>query len=212
MPYRFAQSRISVFAREPVLGQVKTRLNGELGAERVLALYQAMTRRIVTTVVDSRLADMDLWVSSNPSHEFFLTICNRKNIYPQMGSDLGERMGFTVRQTLASGDVDSVILVGSDCPAMNEAYLESALAALAGGKDVVIGPADDGGYVLIGIRHDVPELFDGIPWGTESVLSTTIDRIRSLRLNDHYLDMLWDVDRPQDLARLQQLQPPLEGI
>jgi glycosyltransferase A (GT-A) superfamily protein (DUF2064 family) len=85
----------------------------------------------------------------------------------------------------------------------------SAFAALKAGSDVVLGPATDGGYVLIGVSKVVPGLFEGIQWGADRVLAATIDKIRSQNLKHQILDMLWDVDRPEDLTRLNELEPPL---
>lgn len=209
MSLKFPLARIAVFTREPVLGEVKTRLHAAIGARRALHLQRAMTRRIVATVVSSKLAGLDLWVSSKPSHEFFLSLCNKKDIYNQNGDNLGAKMRFTSRQTLARAEVDTLLIIGTDCPAMSHSYLNSALTVLAEGNEVVIGPAEDGGYVLLGLRRHIPQLWDGIAWGTASVLGETLDRLQSIGLKYQLLQPLWDVDRPEDLLRLRQLEPPL---
>jgi glycosyltransferase A (GT-A) superfamily protein (DUF2064 family) len=95
-----------------------------------------------------------------------------------------------------------VILVGSDIPALSAQYLRDAKRALAGGDDVVVGPAEDGGYVLIGLSHCDLELFREIPWGGPEVLPETRRRIAALRWRLIELPALWDVDRPEDLERL----------
>ena len=96
------------------------------------------------------------------------------------------------------------ILIGSDIPALSAQYLRDAERALAGGDDVVIGPAEDGGYVLVGLSHGDPELFRGIPWGGPKVLPETRRRIAALGWRLSELPALWDVDRPEDLERLPQ--------
>ena len=116
------------------------------------------------------------------------------------------------KKTLQLPSIKSVVLIGTDCPAMTAEYIESAFAALKAGSDVVLGPATDGGYVLIGVREVVPGLFEGIQWGGDRVLTTTIDKIRSQNLKHRLLDMLWDVDRPEDLLRLDELEPPLASM
>ena len=93
---------------------------------------------------------------------------------------------------------------------MDSAYLEGALMALGQGNEVVIGPAEDGGYVLIGLKQPCPGLFQGIEWGSERVLSQTLQRLAQLKLPYALLEPLWDVDRPQDLQRLAELNPPLD--
>ena len=209
MAFKFPDSRIAVFAREPLLGKVKTRLLAALGEEGALALYQQMLVRIGGCINASGLARLDLWVSSNPSHKLFLTICNEMNIYIQEGNDLGEKMAFSCESTLWAEAAQSVIIVGTDCPVMDAAYLDSALTSLQGGSDVVIGPAEDGGYVLIGMRQPQAALFVDIPWGSDRVLAETLTRLQALHLNYHLLPTLWDVDTPADLPRLQTLNPPL---
>lgn len=191
------------------MGRVKTRLQPAIDEERALGLYRAMLQRIVATITASGLAEMDLWVSSNPSNEYFLTLCNKKDIYLQKGSDLGEKMEQAAREILQRQALDSLLIVGSDCPALDAHYLDAALAALAAGNDVVIGPAEDGGYVLVGLRRPLPVLFEGIEWGTERVLQQTLEQIRCSGLTHQLLPPLWDVDTPQDLERLAELQPPL---
>lgn len=209
MRFSFPQSRIAVFAREPVLGKVKTRLLEALGEQQALALYQQMVARTTRCIDASQLAQLDLWVTSNPSHETFLTLCNEMNIYIQKGADLGARMAFAIDHTLAGQGLESVLIVGTDCPVMDASYLHSALTALRDGNEVVIGPAEDGGYVLIGMARLLPELFAGIPWGTDRVLAETLARLARMGTKYQLLPTLWDVDVPADLARLESLEPPL---
>jgi len=202
-------TRILVFAREPVLGEVKTRLQVKLGAQRCLELYRQMMGRMIETIKAAGSAELDLWVTSNISHEYFVSLCNKKNIHLQVGNDLGQKMAHALAQTLAMPGVGSVLIVGTDCPAMSSSYLHTALSALEQQFDVVIGPAEDGGYVLLGMRTPMPELFTGIDWGTDRVLPQTLARLDGLALRYKLLDVLWDVDRPADLSRLLELEPPL---
>ena len=96
-----------------------------------------------------------------------------------------------------------VVLIGSDCPLMDAAYLEEAFSTLAGGHDMVLGPAEDGGYVLIGTAVPLPGgLFEDIDWGTDRVLAQTRTRIQALGISHRELPVLWDLDRPTDLNRL----------
>lgn len=203
-------ARIAVFAREPELGKVKSRLAAAVGDEAALAIYQSMLARVAALVDQFTSAEWDLWVTSNYSHENFISICNKRNIYLQKGGDLGAKMGFAIEQSLSRVGVDAVILIGTDCPALTQAYLERARVALDEGSDVVLGPAEDGGYVLIGARRPIPSLFEGVSWGTERVLEQTLARLEASQLSYQLLDTLWDVDRPEDLQRLQQLEPPLK--
>ncbi len=204
-----AASRIAVFAREPRLGQVKSRLASELGAEEALAIYRAMLARVGSLLESGNLPDWDLWVTSKTSHEDFVSICNKKNIYLQEGKDLGAKMAQAFQQTLQDTRVRHLVLIGTDCPALTEAYLEQAFAALESGVDVVLGPAEDGGYVLIGMGRALSEVFEDIPWGTAEVLMRTVQALETRGLRYALLETLWDVDRPEDLARLVELQPPL---
>ena len=191
------------------MGKVKSRLAAEIGAKQALAVYQAMLARVGQLLIQSQIAAWDLWVTSNLSHKNFLSICNKTNIYMQTGQDLGARMDAAIRQTLLKKSVESVILIGTDCPALTERYLDQALLALESGVDVVLGPAEDGGYVLVGMRRPIGAVFEDIPWGTERVMQRTLEALKAKELTYRLLDTLWDVDRPEDLARLQLLEPPL---
>lgn len=212
MPPKYPHSRILVFAREPVLGLVKTRLHGAIGPEGALRLYKAMLTRITDTLAASNLAAWDLCVTSNPSHEMFVTICNKTNIVLQSNGDLGQKMSTAIAHSLAKAEVESVIVIGSDCPAMSQDYLDCAIRGLNDGNDVVIGPAEDGGYVLLGLQRPIPELFEAIPWGSAQVLEHTLQRLQKRGASYQLLEPLWDVDIDKDLLRLQALDPPLDWV
>ena len=203
------RSRIVVFAREPLLGQVKSRLASEIGAQGALAVYQGMLARLGRLLSRGEIATWDLWVTSNCSHKDFVSICNKGNIFLQNGKDLGARMDSAIKQTLLAENVESAILIGTDCPALTTDYLDQALLALESGFDVVLGPAEDGGYVLVGMRRPIAAVFEDIPWGTDQVMDKTLEALKANELSYKLLETLWDVDRPEDLARLQLLEPPL---
>lgn len=234
--YEFSSSVLAVFAKEPRLGEVKTRLQPQLGAERALALHEALIRYVFGNLQNARLCVAELWVavsplSANKKHnEVFLSLCNISNIYSQKGIDLGARMRHAVEHGWSRAD--SVILVGADCPSVDAQYLREALTLLEGGASVVIGPADDGGYVLVGLRKHTGSGFtnavlcdalfgatpsgtetpDELPWGTERVLEVTRTRLRQAGLAWVELAPRWDVDRPEDLPRLATLWPPFPVI
>lgn len=202
---RFPDGRILIFAKAPVPGYAKTRLIPVLGAQGAADLQARLIRRTVELAVASGRAPVELWISGDTGLEFFDAFRSAIDgrIHLQSGPDLGARMGHAFEQTLQ--EAEFAVLIGTDCPPMDSAYLERAFVELAKGVDVVLGPAEDGGYVLIGLRRCDPLIFDGIAWGTADVLRHTRERIRSLGWTCRELSLLWDVDRPEDLERLMAL-------
>lgn len=189
------------FAKSPASKQIKTRLSSVLNAEQRRALHEAMTRHICQTLSAPRLAQLQIWVDGDPKHHLFSSMTSEcaASCFVQRGADLGARMYNTALQVLAS--YSAVIFVGSDCPFMTGDYLRAAALALQE-RDAVLGPASDGGYVLLGLRRPAPSLFSNIAWGTERVLETTERRMQALGWSFTRLAPLSDIDRPEDLSLL----------
>lgn len=196
--------RLIVFAKAPVPGRVKTRLIPLIGPLATTALYKQLVLHCLSTAVDAQLGPVDLWCTPSMRHPFFLQ-CTRKfpiALFHQREGDLGHRMVHALQKTLKK--VPQVLLIGTDCPSLTPDDLREAAGVLRQGMDTVIVPAEDGGYVLIGLCRCAPELFSGISWGTGSVLQETRDRLRGLGWKWHELSERWDVDRPEDVERLKQ--------
>ncbi len=201
--YLHPDARILVFAKAPRAGTVKTRLIPALGPEGAAAVHRLLTTHTVATLSRSRLAPLTLCVTPDVDDDFLRALARRAGmtLEAQEDGDLGRRMAAALRR--AQADVARVLLVGTDCPNLDEAYLNAALEALESGADVVLGPAEDGGYVLVGLSRPVDErLFQDIDWGTDQVLEQTRARIRALEWSWRELPPRWDVDRPEDLTRL----------
>lgn len=200
MRMRYPNGRILVFAKAPVAGAVKTRLISALGEEGAAALSARLIVRTLDMARGCNAAPVELHVSPDVRHPFFRALPDAPPLSLQRGDDLGERMHAALATALA--DADFAVLIGTDCPAMDCNYLQQACAALAEGHDAVLGAAEDGGYVLIGVRRPVPALFDGVEWGSGRVLEQTRQRLVGLGWDWLELPTLWDLDRPEDLARL----------
>jgi len=208
MEYRFPDMRILLFAREPVRGRVKTRLHEEIGPDAAYDLYCGMLRYQINTIRSSRLAPLELWVSGNPDNPELTSLGLEDCTFEQSGADLGERMHFAVSAAMERSR--AVLLLGVDSPSIDRDYLELALTSLEAGRQVLIGPAEDGGYVLLGLSGVWQELFQHMPWGTDRVYAMTLERTRQLDLDVDLLPERWDVDRPEDLEKLAGLEPPLD--
>lgn len=195
------RSRVAVFAKAPVPGAVKTRLIPTLGADGAAALHRTLVERALACAIAADIGAVELWCAPDASAPFFLDCHDRFGVRlaSQREGDLGTRMRGAFEAMLAGGG--RALLIGSDVPAMTPAYLRAADAALAEGHNAVIGPAEDGGYVLIGLSQVAPELFDGIDWGGPAVMQATRSRIERLGWRHFELPVLWDVDRPDDLSR-----------
>ncbi len=186
------------FAREPLPGKVKTRMQTLLSAEQACALHCDLLRWTCNTLCGAQLADVELWVSANKGHPVF-EHCSAQGVSQrrtQRGADLGKRMYHAIFDGL--GRYRKVILVGSDCPDIDAEYLGAALQALDK-KSLVLGPATDGGYVLIGATRIQAALFQGVCWGQDSVFAQTVERATALGEAWTQLKMLPDIDRPEDI-------------
>jgi len=207
---------VMVFARAPTPGEAKTRLIPALGAAGAAALHRRLVMHCLRAATDAQLGPVELWCAPDAGDPFFHE-CERRfgvSLRSQGQGDLGARMRGAFEAALARAS--RAILVGSDIPALSAQYLRDAERALSGGDDVVIGPAEDGGYVLVGLSRCDPELFRGIPWGGSEALAETRRRIAGLSWRSSELPVLWDVDRPEDLERLpdemrQSLMPAAGG-
>lgn len=185
---------VIVFARAPVPGRVKTRLVPRLGEWGAARLHARLTAQALRTARAAGCGPVELHTTER--HSLL------KGARLQRGAGLGERMKHAL--TLALRRHRGAIIIGADCPALRAGDVLRAARLLAGGCDLVLAPAEDGGYVLIGARRSVPEVFSGIPWGTSSVYEATVKRLAHHRWRA--LRRLWDVDRPQDLERLRSLR------
>lgn len=188
------------FARLPILGAVKTRLARSIGAERALEVHRALVTQTAGALIDAGLGPVELWLDQAGYDPLIDQLKQRGLEGPriQQGADLGERMFFALRHGL--GTADAVVLVGSDCPDLDRAYLYGAFEALES-KEVVLGPADDGGYVLIGVRRLELALFSGVAWGGDKVLDRTLANAQGLGLTAELLAPRYDVDKLVDLQR-----------
>ena len=190
---------IAVFARAPVAGAVKTRLMPLLGAEGALRVHRELLESTLFRARDAALGAVTLWIAGDPA-DAEVQVCvkrQRVGLAAQRGADLGARMHAAFETTLAADPGAGCLLIGTDCPALSSTHLQHAAALLAT-HDVVLGPALDGGYVLIGLNAPQPALFADIDWGSAAVLAATRARIAAAGLRAAELPPLPDLDSADD--------------
>jgi uncharacterized protein len=189
---------VLVFVREPVAGRVKTRLAAEIGTEAALRVYTRLAEHAVTQALrlgpavqvrvhytpDGARGVVQQWLGGGPVY------------LPQHGDDLGDRMRSAFQAAFDRG-FRQVVIIGSDLPRMSTDLLRHAFALLDQ-HPVVLGPADDGGYYLLGLRQ-MQDVFHGIPWSTDRVLDCTSQRLRRAGISPALLEPLRDVDHAADL-------------
>lgn len=193
-----------VFAKAPVPGAVKTRLATLLGEAGAARLHERLVERALATAVAARCGAVELHCAPHARHPFFAKMARRYGVRLrlQAAGDLGERMHRALARALRAAK--AAVLIGSDCPTLGAADLRRAMRALRSGTEAVLAPAEDGGYVLIGLRRVSRNLFDGLEWGSARVMPETRRRLRSLGWGWRELRTMRDVDRPEDYARLRR--------
>jgi hypothetical protein len=196
------KTSIAILAKAPVPGFAKTRLIPAIGAHAAAILQERLTEQAVASSVGAGVGPVTLWCAPAPDHPSFMDLARRFSISlkRQPEGDLGARM--------LAAFAGPTLVIGSDCPALAPQHLRAASDALTN-ADVVLIPAEDGGYVLIGARAPYPQLFTGMTWGADTVLAETRKRIAALGLKAIALSPLWDVDSEGDLARMERELPAL---
>lgn len=201
---------VAIFAKAPHPGEVKTRLIPLLGAAGATALHLRLLEHVLATARTASVGPVELWCAPDAS-DAALRACAARNaasLLDQGAGSLGGRMARAFQDMLARAPC--CMLIGSDCPSLTAADLNQAASVLAHADcDAVFGPAEDGGYVLIGMKRVHPALFADMPWGSADVMAITRERLRRLGLNWQELPLRWDVDRPADYARLMREMPSL---
>ena len=201
----YPQSRLMVFCKAPEAGKVKTRLSkpfekrGMDGKQIAAKIHEHLVFHCLQNVTKNAVAPVQLWCSPDKSHPFFQKCKDEFNIElkNQGCGDLGERMSRSFDDVLSENE--SAIVVGTDCPRLNSSMVERAFTQLHESKCSVIGPAEDGGYFLVGLTRAQPDIFKDISWGSSQVFNETLNKMSG---DVHELGELWDVDRPEDLQRL----------
>lgn len=192
--------RLVVFAKAPVAGQVKTRLIPALGAEGAAALARTMLDHTLAQALASQVGEVELCMSPAPGDAAWKGWSLPAGIAPtdQGDGDLGARMARAVQRVTAQ---QPVLLLGTDCPALDAATIRAAVNALQQ-HDAVLVPVADGGYVLIGLKHPSPELFSDMAWSTSTVAAQTLRRLDRLGRSTWIGPTLNDIDEPADLVHL----------
>ena len=200
---------LAVMSKVPLPGEVKTRLCPPLTPADAAALARCFLLDRLEQLRE--VADCEALVAFTPKDcvaEMRAIVPAGTRLVPQEGADLGARMDRLLTDLLAEG-APGAIVIGTDTPTLPTAYVRRACVAMRDGSaDIVMGPAEDGGYYLVGLRAPAPALFTEMPWGTETVLAETLARARRLGLRHALLPPWFDVDRGEDLARLRGPAPP----
>lgn len=192
------------FAKWPVLGNVKTRLAADLGDEKAREVHLQLAEQVFKNLSLFSEADIQIHVDKiNDCHDeldngVFDAWSRNALLTLQKGAGLGERMASAIVSTLTS--YEKVVIVGSDCPGVDADYLESAFTALER-ADMVLGPAEDGGYVLIGFSKFSASVFNEVEWGGSDVLYQTLANAKRLQISTELLSEQWDVDELKDYYR-----------
>jgi len=193
-------SRLILFTRYPEPGRTKTRLVPALGPEGAADLHRRMTEHTlhrIRSFLAMQPVSFQVLYEGGGEERMREWLGGDLRMDEQGEGDLGRRMELAFSQAFQEG-MKRVVVIGTDCPGIRPFHLTGAFRSLEH-KDAVIGPANDGGYYLVGLRRPAPELFQGIPWGTEEVLERTLDIARARGIRVELLDRLEDVDRPRDI-------------
>lgn len=194
-----------VMAKHPVAGQVKTRLAASLGAEPAAVMAAAFLEDLVRRLADC--GDRRILATcpqTSEARDFFVQrSAGRFDLWPQPDGSLGNRLQAVFRDHLRPGRDDKVVVIGSDSPTLPTRTLEAAFDSLDQ-QDVVLGPAADGGFVLVGQRRAVPGLFDHIDWGQPVVYEQTLQRLDAAGVRPAVLPAWYDIDTLDDLKRLRR--------
>ena len=204
MPGTIPDAAILVFARAPIAGATKTRLIPLLGAAGAAALHTRLITHALSTVRTAAPARLELWCAPDAAHPFLQSAAaaHGATLHVQQGDNLGDRMAHAFADALQRSTY--ALCIGTDCPALHAQHLHDAAAVLNNGSDAAFVPTEDGGYALIGLAFAQRQLFNNVDWGGPQVMAQTRTRLRELGLRWQELDTLWDVDRPEDVLRLQQ--------
>ena len=192
------KSAIILFVRNPELGKVKTRLAREIGDELALKVYTQLLEHTHAITCDLACDKYVFYTDSISQTD----IWNEKNYFKrlQTGNDLGEKMQQAF-QALFNTGYDKVVIIGSDCPGLTSQLIESAFDLMDAAK-VVLGPAADGGYYLLGMTIMIEDLFKNKHWSTSSVLKDSIDNLTQQQMQYSILTVLRDIDTKEDLVQL----------
>jgi len=201
------EERLIVFTRYPEPGKTKTRMMPILGAEGAARLQRQLTENTLSNVKElaaSRPLSTEIHFSGGTEQLMRDWLGSDWNYQLQAEGDLGQRMASAFTASFAAG-MTRVVTIGIDCPGLKAPLMEQAFEALKQ-YDLVLGPAEDGGYYLIGLQRMIGELFVGINWGTSQVRQQTIEIAEQLDLKIAFLPVLKDIDRPEDLSGILKVE------
>ena len=187
---------IQIFAKAAIEGAVKTRLAQQVGNAAALEIHRRLCRHVVAQCRAAGADAVEIWAALDVNDGFLQGF--GLPVLEQQGRELGTRLDFAMRHGLARHS--RVVIVGADVYSLTPAYLQQAFAALQH-SEIVVGPAQDGGYVLIGAQHSLPLVFQDIPWGTAEVMAATMDRLLSNVIGFELLPERWDIDTLEDIRR-----------
>lgn len=204
--------RLPLFTRYPRVGKTKTRLIPYLGAAGAAKLQRQLTPYVIRQVSHPQV-DLEVQFTGGPLSQMRHWLGPHLSYRPQTAGDLGMRLtaAFAASfqaETAAALRKRLVLAIGADCPALGRGHIQQALTQLRQ-RDVVLGPIQNSGYYLIGLKQLYPPLFAHIAWGTDQLLDQTLERIRQLGLSVSQLETLQDIDRPEDTALWLKRCPPL---
>lgn len=199
MPDKVLKNVLIIFVKYPEPGKVKTRIARELGDERAAKIYSHMAGTIIKEVSSSDCYRSVIFFDPPEREKEIKGWIGSGSFIPQRGNTLGERISNAFGAVFSRG-ADKAVIIGTDCPDVSQETVEDAFGSLAE-KDAVLGPAEDGGYYLLGLRSHAPEIFRDIDWSTDRVLDQSIKRINERRLSLKLLETLTDIDTVNDLSK-----------
>jgi rSAM/selenodomain-associated transferase 2/rSAM/selenodomain-associated transferase 1 len=201
-----ALAAISIMAKAPIAGFAKTRLiplMGAWGAARVQRQFIAQT---ICAAQQARIGAITLWCAADTQQRYFRALQKLQSTAceAQVGRDLGERMRRCAEHHFSQAEAAPLLIIGTDCPLLSPGRLQEAARSLAH-SDACLIPAEDGGYVLLGLKKMIPEVFSNIDWSTSRVMSQTQERLAQAGASLAVLPELWDIDEPHDWQRWQSM-------
>lgn len=185
-----------VFQKNVIPGKVKTRIAKDLGNEKAIEIYRFLIESTHKVLSELEEVDVFLYFSDYPEAPLWKPKKGSLMSCLQHGGELGEKMQSAFEETFAKG-YKQVVIIGTDCPEITTDIINKAFKKL-NDFDVVLGPAKDGGYYLLGLKNIIPDLFKNIPWSTSKVLEITIGHLVQQQFSHTTLDTLSDIDTAQD--------------